>query len=50
VVLQDENGLDDGSLSRAAQKMNVRYINIETNLHKPQRQKAMLDWLTDTWG
>jgi len=50
VVLQDENGLDDGSLSRAAQKMNVRYINLETNLHKPQRQKAMLDWLTNTWG
>ncbi len=45
VVLQNESGEDDGSLSWAAQAAGVRYVNIETELGMGKRQQSMVDWL-----
>ena len=46
VVLQDElPNKDDGSLSWAALKSNIRYINIETRLGWLSKQKKMLRFI-----
>lgn len=46
VVLQDNPpGPDDGSLSRLAARMNLRYVNAECTNGAIDRQKQMLDWL-----
>jgi hypothetical protein len=36
---------DDGSLSRLAAKLGIRYINLECGLGKVDRQREMLGWL-----
>ncbi|MFQ6614324.1 MAG: hypothetical protein ACE5D1_05725 [Fidelibacterota bacterium] len=45
VLLQDQPGIDDGSLSCAALAAGVRYVNIETELGMRERQQSMVDWL-----
>ena len=36
---------DDGSLSRLAARMGIRYINLECALGKIERQRELLGWL-----
>jgi len=36
---------DDGSLSRLAAKLGIRYINLECGLGKLERQRELLGWL-----
>jgi hypothetical protein len=36
---------DDGSLSRLAAKLGIRYINLECGLGKIERQRELLGWL-----
>ena len=51
VVLQNSAPPDDdGSLSRLAGKMGVRYCNLETGLGKAEVQREMLEWLVKTIG
>ncbi len=38
---------DDGSLSRLAAKLGVRYINLECALGKIERQRELLGWLEE---
>lgn len=38
---------DDGSLSRLAAKLGIRYINLECGLGKIDRQREMLEWLEE---
>jgi hypothetical protein len=46
VVLQNTAPKDDdGSLSRLAAKMGIRYINLECGLGKVERQRELLAWL-----
>jgi hypothetical protein len=46
VVLQDTGPKDDdGSLSRLATKLGIRYINLECGLGKIDRQRELLAWL-----
>jgi len=46
VVLQDKAPqTDDGSLSRLAARLGVRYVNLEAGLGKADRQREMLEWL-----
>jgi hypothetical protein len=45
VVLQNEPKEDDGSLSRLAARMRIRYVNLECGLGKIERQREMLGWL-----
>ncbi len=46
VVLQNTAPKDDdGSLSRLAAKMGIRYINLECGLGKVERQRELLGWL-----
>ncbi|HWQ56180.1 MAG TPA: hypothetical protein VN442_21010 [Bryobacteraceae bacterium] len=45
VVLQrDKPAADDGSLSRLAARLGVRYVNLEVGIGKPQIQRDMLEW------
>jgi hypothetical protein len=37
--------IDDGSLSRLAARMGVRYVNLEVSLGMPDQQREMLEWL-----
>jgi hypothetical protein len=41
---------DDGSLSRLAAKLGVRYINLECALGKVERQRELLGWLEGNLG
>jgi hypothetical protein len=46
VVLQNTAPKDDdGSLSRLAAKMGIRYVNLECGLGKIERQRELLAWL-----
>jgi hypothetical protein len=46
VVLQNTAPKDDdGSLSRLATKLGIRYINLECGLGKIERQRELLGWL-----
>jgi len=46
VVLQQKPASeDDGSLSRLAAARKVRYVNLETHMGEPERQKEMLQWM-----
>ena len=46
VVLQNTGPKDDdGSLSRLATKLGIRYINLECGLGKIERQRELLGWL-----
>jgi hypothetical protein len=46
VVLQNTAPKDDdGSLSRLAAKLGIRYINLECGLGKIERQRELLGWL-----
>lgn len=46
VVLQNTAPKDDdGSLSRLATKLGIRYINLECGLGKLERQRELLGWL-----
>jgi hypothetical protein len=46
VVLQNTAPKDDdGSLSRLAAKLGIRYINLECGLGKLERQRELLGWL-----
>ncbi len=46
VVLQQTPAAeDDGSLSRLAAKLGIRYINLECALGKLERQRELLGWL-----
>jgi hypothetical protein len=46
VVLQNRAPRrDDGSLSRLAARRGIRYINLEVELGKEQKQREMLQWL-----
>lgn len=48
VVLQNTAPTeDDGSLSRLAAKLGVRYINLECALGKVERQRELLGWLEE---
>jgi hypothetical protein len=48
-VLQNEaRGDDDGSLSRLAARLGVRYVNLEAGLGKRREQEEMLEWLVKT--
>jgi hypothetical protein len=48
VVLQNSAPKDDdGSLSRLAAKMGIRYINLECALGKIERQRELLGWLEE---
>jgi hypothetical protein len=38
---------DDGSLSRLATKLGIRYINLECGLGKIDRQRELLGWLEE---
>jgi hypothetical protein len=45
-VLQNKpQGVEDGSLSRTAVRLGIRYVNIEAALGHAAEQKAMLDWV-----
>ncbi len=49
VVLQNRPpGLEDGSLSRYAAREGFRYVNIEAELGKMDKQRAMLEWVDTT--
>ena len=51
VVLQNTAPKDDdGSLSRLAAKMGIRYINLECGLGKIERQRELLGWLEGNLG
>jgi len=51
VVLQNTiPAEDDGSLSRLAAKLGVRYINLECALGKVERQRELLRWLEGNLG
>jgi len=41
---------DDGSLSRLAAKLGIRYINLECALGKIERQRELLAWLEGNLG
>ncbi len=41
---------DDGSLSRLAARMDVRYVNLECALGKIERQRELLGWLEGNLG
>jgi hypothetical protein len=46
VVLQNTAPKDDdGSLSRLAARMGIRYVNLECALGKIERQRELLGWL-----
>lgn len=46
MVLQaNPRGDDDGSLSRLAVKLGIRYINLEAKLGNIEKQRAMLAWI-----
>lgn len=46
VVLQNRPpGVEDGSLSRYAAREGFRYVNIEAELGKFEKQRAMLEWV-----
>lgn len=46
VVLQNTAPKDDdGSLSRLAAKLGIRYVNLECGLGKIERQRELLGWL-----
>lgn len=48
VVLQNTAPKDDdGSLSRLAAKLGIRYINLECGLGKLERQRELLGWLEE---
>lgn len=48
VVLQNTAPKDDdGSLSRLATKLGIRYINLECGLGKLERQRELLGWLEE---
>jgi len=48
VVLQNTAPKDDdGSLSRLAAKLGIRYINLECGLGKIERQRELLGWLEE---
>jgi hypothetical protein len=48
VVLQNTAPKDDdGSLSRLATKLGIRYINLECGLGKIERQRELLGWLEE---
>jgi hypothetical protein len=48
VVLQNTAPKDDdGSLSRLATKLGIRYINLECALGKIERQRELLSWLEE---
>jgi hypothetical protein len=38
-------GIEDGSLSRLAARMKVRYVNLEVTLGQREKQTEMLHWL-----
>ena len=45
-VLQSHpKGREDGSLSRLAARMGVRYLNLEAGLGNAEKQRAMLGWV-----
>lgn len=47
VVLQSATPpTEDGSLSRLAARMGIRYVNIEAGIGKAEKQKEMLRWIT----
>jgi hypothetical protein len=49
VVLQNRpRGAEDGSLSRYAAREGFRYVNIEAELGKVEKQRAMLEWVDNT--
>jgi len=46
MVLQaNPRGPDDGSLSRLAVKLGIRYVNLEAKLGNTDKQRAMLNWI-----
>lgn len=45
VLQQTPAAQDDGSLSRLAAKLGIRYINLECALGKLERQRELLGWL-----
>lgn len=46
MVLQaNPKGPDDGSLSRLAVKLGIRYVNLEAKLGNTEKQRAMLNWI-----
>lgn len=46
MVLQaNPRGPDDGSLSRLAVKLGIRYVNLEAKLGNLEKQRAMLNWV-----
>ena len=48
VVLQNTAPKDDdGSLSRLATKLGIRYVNLECGLGKIERQRELLGWLEE---
>lgn len=50
-VLQSRpKGRDDGSLSRLASRLGVRYLNLEARLGNLEKQKAMLEWVEGVLG
>jgi hypothetical protein len=47
-VLQSRpKGREDGSLSRLAARMGVRYLNLEARLGNLEKQRAMLQWVEE---
>jgi hypothetical protein len=51
VVLQNTAPKDDdGSLSRLATKLGIRYVNLECGLGKIERQRELLGWLEQNLG
>ncbi|HVO99963.1 MAG TPA: hypothetical protein VMT15_17945 [Bryobacteraceae bacterium] len=50
VVQQTPAAQDDGSLSRLAAKLGVRYINLECAFGKLERQRELLGWLERELG
>ena len=49
MVLQAKpRGREDGSLSRLAGRMGIRYVNLEAGLGNVEKQTAMLNWLEET--
>ena len=50
-VLQSRpKGREDGSLSRLAARMGIRYLNLEAGLGNVEKQRAMLHWVEEVLG
>jgi hypothetical protein len=51
MVLQaNPKGREDGSLSRLASRMGIRYVNLEAGIGNVAKQTAMVNWLEETLG